>query len=124
MKIRLLSLLGAALAATAIAVPLAAAAPQRSAASVVRISAEASGLRYSTKVLHAKAGTITIDFTNLSPLRHNVRIELGEKELGGTKTIGHGSTTATVTLKKGTYHFYCSVPGHEDAGMSGQLIVS
>jgi plastocyanin len=67
---------------------------------------------------------VTIAFTNLSSLHHNVRLEIGEKEFGGTKTIGHGSTTVTVKLSKGTYHYYCSVPGHEDAGMSGHLIVS
>ena len=30
----------------------------------------------------------------------------------------------TVTLKKGTYTFYCPVDGHEAAGMKGKLIVS
>ena len=108
-------------AAASVAVPFATASSN---ASIVRISAIASGLKYNTKLLHAKAGRITIDFSNLSQLRHNVRLEVGEKEFGGTKTIAHGTTSVTVTLKKGTYHFYCSVPGHEDAGMSGQLIVS
>jgi len=53
-----------------------------------------------------------------------VRLEIGEKEYGGTRTIGHGVTQVTVHLAKGVYHFYCSVPGHEDAGMSGKLTVS
>ena len=105
----------------ALAAPLALAAPN---ASVVRISAVASGLKYNVKVLKAKAGAVTIRFTNLSRLRHNVRLEIGEKEYGGTRTIGHGSTQVTVRLAKGVYHFYCSVPGHEDAGMSGTLTVS
>ena len=94
------------------------------ASNTVRISAQTTGVAYNTKVVRAKAGRIRIAFTNLSSLRHNVRIELGEHELGGTKTIGHGTTNALVTLKHGTYHFYCSVPGHEDAGMSGKLVVS
>jgi plastocyanin len=102
----------------------AAAASAAPATSVIKISALASGLKYNTKVLRAHPGKIKIVFTNLSMLQHNVRIESGEKELGGTKTIGKGTTTATVTLKKGTYNFYCSVPGHEDAGMKGKLIVS
>ena len=35
-----------------------------------------------------------------------------------------GTKKVTVTLKAGKYNFYCSVPGHEDAGMHGTLIVS
>jgi len=53
-----------------------------------------------------------------------VRIEIGEKEFGGTKKITKGTTTAYLTLKKGKYNFYCSVAGHEDAGMKGTLTVS
>ena len=30
----------------------------------------------------------------------------------------------TVTLKQGSYDFVCDVPGHEDAGMKGKLVVS
>lgn len=92
--------------------------------SVVRVAAVKSGLRYTTKTLHAKAGRIELVFNNPSSLRHNVRLEQGEKEFGGTKTLARGTAKALVTLKRGTYHFYCSVPGHEDAGMSGTLIVS
>ncbi len=92
--------------------------------SVVKVSALASGLAYNTKVLRAHPGKIKLMFTNLSPLNHNVRIESGEHELGGTKVIGRGKTVAYLSLKKGAYNFYCSVPGHEDAGMKGKLIVS
>jgi plastocyanin len=104
-----------------VAAPPALAAPKTN---VVRVSAVASGLEYNTKVLKAKAGAVTIRFTNVSQLRHNVRLEVGEKEFGGTRTIGHGSTQVTLHLAKGRYHFYCSVPGHEDAGMSGTLTIS
>jgi plastocyanin len=115
----------AVMAAIATAVVIAGpAAAQPSSTSIVKISALASGLKYNTTVLHAKAGKIKIVFTNRSTLQHNVRIESGETELGGTKKITKGMTTAYVTLKKGTYNFYCSVPGHEDAGMHGKLIVS
>lgn len=92
--------------------------------SIVHLTAVKSGLAYNTKTAHAKAGRVKIVFTNLSPLHHNVRLEQGEKEFGGTKTIATGATSVIVTLKKGVYHFYCSVPGHEDAGMSGSLTVS
>ena len=95
-----------------------------STSSVVKLTALSSGLKYNTKVLRARAGKVKLVFTNLSTLHHNVRLEIGETEFGGTKTIGKGTTTTTVNLKKGKYNFYCSVPGHEDAGMHGTLIVS
>lgn len=116
-----LAVLAAIATAVAIAGPAAA---QPSSTSIVKVSALASGLKYNTAVLHARAGKIEILFTNKSSLQHNVRIESGETELGGTKKITKGTTKAYVTLKKGTYNFYCSVPGHEDAGMHGKLIVS
>lgn len=106
----------------AVAAPAAFAAPHIS--SVVDVAAPKDGLRYTTRTLHAKAGRIELVFRNPSMLRHNVRLEQGEKEFGGTKTIAHGTTKAFVTLRRGVYHFYCSVPGHEDAGMSGTLNVS
>ena len=91
---------------------------------VVKVSALASGLKFNRTTLHAHPGKIKLVFTNLSTIDHNVRIESGENELGGTRTIAKGRTTAVVTLRKGTYNFYCSVAGHEDAGMRGTLIVS
>lgn len=116
------NVIAALLVAGAVAAPTAIAAPRVS--SVVTIAASKSGLKYNTKALRAKAGRIELVFNNPSMLRHNVRLEIGEKEFGGTKTIAHGTTKTFVTLKAGVYHFYCSVPGHEDAGMSGTLTVS
>jgi uncharacterized cupredoxin-like copper-binding protein len=33
-------------------------------------------------------------------------------------------STLTVTLKAGTYDYYCPVPAHKAAGMKGTLTVS
>jgi plastocyanin len=110
-------------AVAAIIVPAASASPSNS-VSVVHISAPASGLRYDQKIVRAHPGRIKIVFSNRSAIKHNVNVEKGELELGKTKTITRATTTMFVTLKAGKYNFYCSVPGHEDAGMHGTLVVA
>jgi plastocyanin len=92
--------------------------------SVVHLSAPVSGLRYDQKIVRAHPGRIKIIFLNHSALKHNVNVEHGEHEFGKSATISHATTTTLVTLKAGKYNYYCSVPGHEDAGMHGTLIVS
>jgi plastocyanin len=74
--------------------------------------------------LSAKAGKVTITMSNMSPLEHNVTIAQGSTVLGATPTFIGGSKTLTLSLKAGTYTFYCSVPGHRQAGMEGTLTVS
>jgi len=94
-------------------------------ASKLSLAANTEGqLAYDTKSLSAKSGTISIDFTNKSSLPHNVTIESasGEK-VGATPTFAGGSKTLSVSLKPGTYKFFCSVPGHRQAGMEGTLTV-
>jgi plastocyanin len=88
--------------------------------------AAASGgeLRYDKTSLSAKAGNVSIDFTNSSPVPHDVTIaNAAGKILGATPTFASGSKTVSVSLKPGTYKFYCSVPGHRAAGMEGTLTV-
>lgn len=88
------------------------------------VAADPSGsFSFDKKALTAKAGKVTIDFTNDSQVPHNVTIEQGENEAGATDTIQGSKTTKTVTLKAGSYKFYCSVDGHEAGGMKGTLTV-
>jgi uncharacterized cupredoxin-like copper-binding protein len=97
-----------------------------SGATTLRLSAASSGaLKYSTTTLRAKAGKITILMKNPSPLRHDIAIKRNGPRIAKGKIVGKGGTsTLTVVLKKGRYTFYCTVPGHEAAGMKGTLIVS
>jgi plastocyanin len=93
--------------------------------STLSLAANAEGqLKYNTTSLTAKAGTVAIDFTNMSPLGHNVTVESSAHAVvGATPTFQGASKTLTLTLKPGTYKFYCSVPGHRMAGMEGTLTV-
>jgi uncharacterized cupredoxin-like copper-binding protein len=81
-------------------------------------------LEYDKKSLSAKAGKVQLDFTNSSPIPHNVTIESSSgATVGATPTFQGGSKTLSLNLKPGTYKFFCSVPGHRQAGMEGTLTV-
>jgi plastocyanin len=88
------------------------------------IEAASSGLAYASDSASAKAGKVTVNFTNPQPLTHDVAFEDSSgKTVGKTELIAEGSDSATVDLKAGEYTFYCSVPGHREAGMEGTLTV-
>ena len=100
-------------------------APAASTTGAIKLAADASGaLKFNTTALTAKAGKVTIDFTNSGPLAHNVTIASSRGPvLGATPTFRGGTKSLTLNLKPGTYTFYCSVPGHRQAGMQGTLVV-
>ncbi len=99
------------------------AAPAR--AGALKLAANPAGqLSYNTKTLSAKAGTVTIVMANMSPVEHNVTVAQGSKVLGATPTFTGATRTLSLKLKPGKYTFYCSVPGHRQAGMEGTLNVS
>jgi plastocyanin len=93
-------------------------------AAALDIEAAPSGLAYATDTATAKAGKVTLNFTNPQPLTHDVAIEDSSgKTIGKTELIAEGSDSAVVDLKPGEYTFYCTVPGHREAGMEGTLKV-
>lgn len=93
--------------------------------SAIDIEADPSGqLAFTSDSATAKAGEATINFTNSSPVPHDVRIESsGGEDIGGTEVITEGNESAEVELKAGEYTYFCSVPGHRQAGMEGTLTV-
>jgi plastocyanin len=94
-------------------------------ASALAFEADPGGtLAYTSDTATAKAGKVTVDFTNPQPLSHDVAIEDSSgKTIAQTEVIGEGSDSAVANLKPGEYTFYCSVPGHREAGMEGTLTV-
>lgn len=93
------------------------------ASGMLKLAADPSALAFDKTELSAKAGEVTIDFTNPSAIPHNVVIEEDGKELAGFEPITEGEESETADLKPGTYTFFCSVPGHREAGMEGTLTV-
>jgi len=68
-----------------------------------------------------KAGKFTFDVKNDGKIPHDLAIKGGAK----TALIQPGaSATLVTTLKAGKYTFYCTVPGHEQAGMKVDVTVS
>jgi plastocyanin len=87
-------------------------------------SPSGSDLAYNQTTLSAPAGTVTVDYTNPQPISHDVTIEDSSgQEIGGTDLVSDGTAEATVDLQPGSYTFFCSVPGHREAGMEGTLTV-
>jgi plastocyanin len=81
-------------------------------------------LAFDQKDVNAKAGSVTIDFDNKQAVPHDVTVEDSSgQELGATDLISSSTTTTTVDVQPGTYTFFCSVPGHREAGMEGTLTV-
>jgi plastocyanin len=91
----------------------------------VSISANPDGdLAYEQDSVSAPAGPVTIEFDNPAPIGHDVVVEDDSgNELARTDVISGDTTTAEGEFEAGDYTFYCSVPGHREAGMEGTLTV-
>jgi plastocyanin len=98
--------------------------PSSKGASQLKLTADPTGnLRFNTNALSAKRGAIRITLTNPSPVDHNITLQTPQGVKGGP-TVGKGATsTVLAVLKPGSYTYYCSVPGHREAGMQGTLTV-
>jgi uncharacterized cupredoxin-like copper-binding protein len=70
-------------------------------------------------------GAYTFDLTNKGHVGHDLVVDGPGVSNEKTPVIDPGKTAKlTVDLKSGTYKLYCSVPGHEQAGMKLELKVS
>jgi plastocyanin len=80
------------------------------------VTAKDPGLR--ARDAPGRAGEVKVELRNSGVLPHDVTIDgKGPVAAGAGQTAG-----GAFTLPKGTYTFYCSIPGRQ-AGMAGRLIV-
>jgi plastocyanin len=91
----------------------------------LQLAADPSGqLKFDKSSLQAKAGKVTIDMKNPSPVPHDISIEGGGVDQHGKQVKGGGTSTVSADLKPGSYTFYCSVDAHRQGGMKGTLKVA
>jgi plastocyanin len=84
---------------------------------------KAGGLLFQFKDATGTPGQVTLETKNPEPIGHNIAIEGNGLNQKGPVVQGGGTSKIQVSLKPGSYTFYCSVPGHREAGMQGKLTV-
>ncbi|HEX2765079.1 MAG TPA: multicopper oxidase domain-containing protein [Candidatus Limnocylindria bacterium] len=85
------------------------------------ITITAFDLGFEPKMVHVDApGTYTVTFVNDGGTFHDVTFADGTV-IGAE---GHESATGEVTVPPEGMTFICSVPGHADAGMTGEIMVA
>ena len=90
----------------------------------LQIDADPNGqLKFLASSASAKAGKVTLRMKNASSVPHDIAIRGSGVNQVGPVVSGGRVSTVSATLKPGTYTFYCSVDGHEAAGMKGTLTV-
>jgi uncharacterized cupredoxin-like copper-binding protein len=102
-------------------------APKASAGQTINLKADADGgLYFQPRKLKAKSGGVTLAMDNPSSTgkKHGIAVEGNGVDKDGQIVSPGSKSTVTVTLKPGTYEYYCPVPGHKAAGMKGTLVVS
>jgi plastocyanin len=68
-------------------------------------------------------GAYTFTVSNTGQTGHNLTIEGPGVNEAATSTFTSGTQQLSVTLTKGKYEFFCSVPGHKEAGMDVDVTV-
>ena len=92
--------------------------PQRAQSAMLlqKVNVAASEFKFVLSKKTARRGVVVFKVTNVGKISHDFEIK-GRK----TKLLSHGqSATLRVTfLRKGSYPYKCTVPGHAAAGMKG-----
>ncbi len=72
----------------------------------------------------APAGKITFEIKNTGAVAHDIGVDINGTVKASPLVQPGKSATWSVTIDTpGTYQFFCTVPGHKEAGMKGTLTV-
>jgi plastocyanin len=96
------------------------------AAETLDVSSPADGgLVFQPNGLTAQPGNVTLTYDNPSPVPHSIAVATANGNvLGEVQPFTNGKQSVQLTnLAPGEYTFYCTVPGHREAGMEGTLTV-
>jgi len=88
---------------------------------VLTMDADPTGaLAFASTKATAMAGALEFVMGNESSVQHNIALEGGKKG----PVVGKGGTSRfEETVKAGKYVYICTVPGHAEGGMKGELTV-
>lgn len=104
----------------AAATPAAEASPAADGGSSFEVDAE--DIKYDQTTLEIPANTdVQVKIVNKGVLQHDFTID--ELKVASKLLNGGESDTVTINAPAGEYEYYCSVPGHREAGMVGKLTV-
>ena len=87
----------------------------------LQIDADPSGaLAFTAGKANAPAGSVMFAMENPASIQHNIALQGGATG----PVVGQGGTSEfTEKVKPGKYTYLCTVPGHADGGMKGELTV-
>lgn len=91
----------------------------------ITLTLEGTDIKWDKSTLNATAGQdVTITMNNKGQLQHDLVVGLPSGEVT-TKAVDAGKT-GKLTFKApaaGSYDYWCTIPGHKEAGMVGKLVI-
>jgi uncharacterized cupredoxin-like copper-binding protein len=108
-----------------VAVAVAAGAPLRAAPPSKPVVIKAREFLFEPTEVAVRAGGVAFEIKNEGAIAHNFVIEdSARKKVAEIAAVAAGKADGVkASLRRGTYGFACTLPGHREAGMQGTLRV-
>jgi plastocyanin len=90
----------------------------------VQVDFVADAIAFQEAPEEATEGPLAFQLDNRDVIVHDVTVEGVNNDQPIVTADADSTGTGTVELDEGTYTYYCSVPGHREAGMEGTLTVT